>query len=112
MGSPLVFKIFYSGATKFYFRNQFYRLYNNSEEVFYLDGLCPAYKLTPIKPLSSIWPEEDKEVYTERLWRIPGSGTDYPLSPGESCIISQFAAKPSASIYNPDSPVDLCLLGV
>lgn len=108
--SPLVFKeIFYSGTPKFYFRNQFYELYNNSEEVIFLDGIyfCIAHpgKATTKMP---VWPEEDagKYIYSERLWRIPGNGTDYPLLPGESCVISQFAANHQLPIYNPDSPVD------
>ena len=34
------------------------------------------------------------------------SGTEYPLAPGESCIISQFAANHQLDIYNPQSPID------
>ena len=37
---------------------------------------------------------------------IPGNGTDYPLQPGESCVIAQFAANHKLEIYNPTSPVD------
>lgn len=108
--SPLVFKeIFYSGTQKNYFRNQFYEIYNNSDEELFLDGIyfCILHpgKATTTLP---VWPEEDgnKYVYTDRLWRFPGSGTDYPLQPGESCVISQFAANHQLDIYNPDSPID------
>lgn len=108
--SPLVFKeIFYSGTQKNYFRNQFYEIYNNSDKVMYLDGIhfCILHpgKATTKLP---IWPEEDgnKYIYTDRLWKFPGGGTEYPLQPGESCVISQFAANHQLEIYNPDSPVN------
>ena len=108
--SPLVFKeIFYAGTANFYFRNQFYEIYNNSEETLYLDDIYFANlyptKATPILP---VWPQEDgdKYVYTDRIWKFPGNGTTYPLKPGESCVISQFAANHKLEIYNPNSPVD------
>ncbi|MDO4704201.1 DUF4876 domain-containing protein [Tannerella sp.] len=108
--SPLIFKeIFYSGTANFYFRNQFYEIYNNSEDLLYLDGIYFAV-LYPTKSTSKlpVWPQEDgnKYVYTERIWKFPGNGTNYPLKPGESCVISQFAANHKLEIYNPDSPVD------
>ena len=108
--SPLVFKeIFYSGTDKFYFRNQFYEIYNNSDELLYLDGLYFA-NIYPGKATTKLptWPAEDegKYVYTDRLWKFPGSGSNYPLKPGESCVISQFAANHQLEIYNPDSPID------
>ncbi|RRD75206.1 DUF4876 domain-containing protein [Tannerella forsythia] len=108
--SPLIFKeIFYSGTANFYFRNQFYEIYNNSEELHYLDGIYFAV-LYPTKSTSTlpVWPQEDgdKYVYTERIWKFPGNGTTYPLKPGESCVISQFAANHKLDIYNPNSPVD------
>lgn len=108
--SPLIFKeIFYSGTANFYFRNQFYEIYNNSEDLHYLDGIYFAV-LYPTKSTSTlpVWPQEDgdKYVYTERIWKFPGNGTTYPLKPGESCVISQFAANHKLDIYNPNSPVD------
>ena len=108
--SPLVFKeIFYAGTAKFYFRNQFYEIYNNSEDLHYLDGIYFAV-LYPTKSTSTlpVWPQEDgnKYVYTDRIWKFPGNGTTYPLKPGESCVISQFAANHKLDIYNPNSPVD------
>lgn len=108
--SPLVFKeIFYAGTKPFYFRNQFYELYNNSTKTLYLDGIYFA-NLTPGTATTKlpVWPESDGNnyAYAERVWKFPGNGTDYPLAPGESCVISQFAANHKLPIYNPDSPVD------
>jgi hypothetical protein len=109
--NALIFKeIFFAGTTPFYFRNQFYEIYNNSpDQVMYLDGACFA-NLTPVTATTKLplWPEEDgdKYAYAERIWKFPGNGTDYPLQPGESCVISQFAANHKLPQYNPDSPVD------
>ena len=108
--SPIVFKeIFYAGTNPRYFRNQFYELYNNSDHVEYLDGIYFCI-LHPGKAglKLPIWPDEDmgKYVYSERLWKFPGTGKEYPLQPGESCVISQFAANHQLPIYSPNSPID------
>lgn len=112
--SPLIFKeIYYCGsrpaAGGIYFRDQFYEIYNNSAETMYLDGVYFA-NLTPGTATTKlpIWPESDGNnyAYGECVWRFPGNGTEYPLEPGESCIISQFAANHQLNIYNPQSPID------
>lgn len=108
--SPLVFsQIYYSGSAPFYFRDQFYEIYNNSEETVYLDGLHFA-TLTPTiaTQVLPVWPTEDgdKYVYGDRVWKIPGKGKEYPLLPGESIHIAQFAANHKLAQYNPSSPID------
>jgi len=108
--SPLIFnEIYYSGTTPFYFRNQFYEIYNNSDQLIYLDGIYFA-NLTPGKATTvlPLWPAADGAnfAYAERLWKIPGNGTQYPLAPGESFVISQFAANHKLPQYNAASPID------
>lgn len=112
--SPLVFKeIYYAGSKPpvgfSYFRDQFYEIYNNSSTVQYLDGVYFA-NLYPSKSTRNlpVWDGgTDNEVcYAERVWKFPGNGTDYPLQPGESAVIAQFAANHQLDIYNPNSPVD------
>ena len=115
MVGPLCFsQIFYCGSTNpetqaTYFRDQFYEIYNNSADILYLDGIYFA-NLTPGTATTKlpIWPEADGNnyAYGERVWKFPGNGTEYPLAPGESCIISQFAANHQLDIYNPQSPID------
>lgn len=107
---PLAFsEIFFAGTNPFYFRNQFYEITNNSDETVYLDGLYFA-NLTPSTATTKlpIWPEEDKGeyVYAERVWKIPGNGTQYPLVPGASFSIAQFAANHKLPQYSPASPID------
>lgn len=108
--SPLVFsEIFFAGTNPFYFRNQFYEVYNNSDQTIYLDGLCFA-NLTPTTATTTLplWPAADgaNYAYAERIWKVPGNGTQYPLLPGESFVMSQFAANHKLPQYNPDSPID------
>ncbi len=107
---PFAFsEIFYSGTDPFYFRDQFYEITNNSDETTYADGLYFA-RIMPIAATTSmpIWPEEDgnRYLYTDRVWRVPGNGTQYPLQPGESFIIAQFAANHRLPQYSPNSPID------
>ena len=113
--SPLVFKEIYYACSrtplnKSYIYDQFYEVYNNSSSMLYLDGIYFA-NLYPDKSSTNLplWPEEDGDdyVYALRVWKFPGKGTDYPLQPGESCVISEFAMNHQLDIYNPDSPVDL-----
>lgn len=108
--SPLIFsEIFYCGTDPFYFRNQYYEIYNNSEHSMYLDGIYFA-SLTPTKTTTvlPLWPAADGDnyVYAERIWKFPGSGKQYPIAPGESIVISQFAANHKLPQYNPASPID------
>lgn len=108
--SPLIFsEIFFAGTAPSYFRNQFYEIYNNSDKLIYLDGVYFA-NLAPITATTTLplWPatDGDKYVYADRIWKVPGNGSDYPLQPGESFIISQFAANHQLPIYNPASPLD------
>lgn len=110
--SPLVFKELYYATVytplkKAYIYDQFYEIYNNSSETLYLDGLYFA-NLHPDRGTATnipLWPEEDGDdyIYGIRVWQFPGSGTDYPLQPGESCVIPQFAVNHSLEIYNPNS---------
>lgn len=114
VAGKLIFKeIYYCGSKTAkgtsYFRDQFYELYNNTESTIYLDKIYFA-DLNPTTATAKLptWPEEDgdKYVYAIDIWQFPGNGTDYPLKPGESCVVSQFGANHKLAIYNPNSPVD------
>lgn len=111
--SPLIFKeIFYnnvrytnsSGVLTQYIFSQFYEIYNNSEEIAYMDGLyiCNVSPTSASdssnKGFASVFKPDvrkvdgvDVNIYAERIWKFPGSGTDYPLEPGESCIVTMRA---------------------
>ena len=106
----IVFKeVYFSGSDPWYFRDQFYELYNNTNKVQYLDGLYFA-NLNPSKATEvlPVYPAEDGNNYgyAQRVWKFPGDGDDYPLQPGESCIIAQWATNHQIETLNPNSPVN------
>lgn len=111
----IIFKeIYYCGSrtpsNSVYFRDQYYELYNNSNTVQYLDGLCIG-NINPqtTSVITYEWnrPDWKNYIYFQSIWQIPGDGDDYPLQPGESAIIAQMAHNHKADNLNPNSPVDL-----
>lgn len=111
----LVFKeIYFCGSrtpkNSTYFRDQFYEIYNNSNKVIYLDGLCMGnmYPLTATANIPT-WDRENQEdyVYFQAIWQVPGNGTEYPLQPGESIVIAQMGDNHQREALNPASPVNL-----
>lgn len=92
----LVFKeIYYTGsrtpAGGTYFLDQFYEIYNNSTETIYADGLILAIAHPMVAHINPIpgWTDDPNHVYLSSVWRVPGTGEQYPIEPGESFIISQ-----------------------
>lgn len=111
----LVFKeIYYTGSRTpsnlTFFRDQFYELYNNSEDIVYADKLCIGH-LIPLNATATMpqWDRTNPDgyIYFQNIFQIPGSGTDYPVKPGESIIIAQMAANVKLENWNPNSPVNL-----
>jgi hypothetical protein len=108
----LVFKeIYYTGsrtpAGGTYFLDQFYEIYNNSTETIYADGLI----LATVHPTAAHgnpiqgWSDDPNHVYLSSIWRVPGNGTQYPIEPGESFIISQNGMNHRGDPNgNPDTP--------
>ncbi len=111
--AALVFKeIYYTGVKDYYFRDQFYEIYNNSTDVAYADGLCIAETIFASADKSIIydWPIEnaDQYVFVKVVWQIPGDGQTYPIKPGESFVIAQWATNHKADNLSKGlSPVDL-----
>ncbi len=93
VGALCISEIYYCGVASYYFRDQTYQFYNNGSETLYLDGVCFA-QLHPNIATANLptWPDSDGDgnyVYSMMVWQFPGSGTDYPLAPGESIVVSQ-----------------------
>lgn len=113
-GAIILKEIFYAGSKTpsggSYFRDQFYELYNNSAEVQYLDSLCFCISYDG-KAEATVpnWdpPYNTGYVFTSVIWQIAGSGTDYPLQPGESVVLAQMADNHQKATLNPTSPVNL-----
>lgn len=109
--SSLLFKeIYINGSPGWYFRDQFYEIYNNGPETVYLDGICFAETVYANWDYSVVYqwdiPDAGKYVFVEIVWQIPGSGTDYPLAPGESASIAQWATNHTAESLGGASSID------
>jgi hypothetical protein len=113
-GTLVIKEIYYTGSKTpsgaSYFRDQFYEIYNNSEQVVYADKLCIGH-LIPLNPTATmpVWDRADPDdfLYYYYVFQLPGNGTEYPVQPGESFIIAQMAVNHKQEIWNPNSPVDL-----
>jgi len=115
-GSLLIKEVYYTGsrtaAGGTYFSDQFVELYNNSTDVIYLDGLCIAdifgnSGLINTTSLPTPFKTDANNSYASNVWRIPGTGKQFPLNPGASIIIAQDGVNHQEATLNPNSPVDL-----
>lgn len=92
--SPLVFKEIYCGGCSkspqegVYHSDAYVILHNNSSDTFYLDSLCFG-TLDPYNSNSvSVWGEGiDYAPIIQAIWQFPGSGSSYPLAPGEDAVL-------------------------
>jgi hypothetical protein len=93
----LLIKQFYYGAGNvptlplLMSKDQFVEIYNNSDEVIYADGLYIA-ALSPrgAGEASDVASEIDRTefIYSEEVFKLPGSGQEYPIQPGESIVVA------------------------
>ncbi|WP_236979920.1 DUF4876 domain-containing protein [Membranihabitans maritimus] len=116
VGGLVIKEIYYTGSKTAsggnYFSDQFIEIYNNSTGIIYLDSLCIAdvYGVSGLINSNNVpteFQDDQDAVYVNSVWRIPGSGEDHPLAPGESIIIAQDGVDHTAEELNPLSPVDL-----
>jgi hypothetical protein len=83
------------GYYKFYW---YLELYNNADTTIYLDGKIVGagfnYDID-----ADLWPcveteefrNDPRGIWSQRFQAFPGSGTDYPLAPGETAVIAEQA---------------------
>jgi hypothetical protein len=114
-GSGLIFKeIYYTGVMSYYWKDGFFELYNNSDEVQYLDGLivgivdggfgAPSPWADETGNLPNRYPLTNHTIY------FPGKGTDHPVQPGKGVVVATVAINHSARELTEEdepSPVDL-----
>ncbi len=93
--STLIFKTIYNaGGKQYYIKDSFFEIVNNSDEVQYLDNLILASALAgqsaenawQANGITDLYPMANGAVLA-----FPGSGTDYPLLPGQSIIVANDA---------------------
>ncbi|MEA1986226.1 MAG: DUF4876 domain-containing protein [Candidatus Marinimicrobia bacterium] len=81
----------------FYFYDQFFELYNSSNETKYLDGMVFCRMWTSITEVTSIF-------------QFPGEplvGKEYPVEPGEFVVLAQDAYNHKDEIFNGNVSIDL-----
>ena len=117
VGGLVIKEIYYTGSKTpsggNYFSDQFVEIYNNSADTIFTDGLCiadvyGASGLINAGQRATEFKDDQNNVYVSSVWRIPGTGRQYPLAPGRSIIIAQDGANHSGdTTLNRNSPVDL-----
>ncbi len=93
-----------------YTTDQYLSIANNSTDTLYLDGLCisQAAPFTTSRPSSWILHTDMTEIpLTMMCWQFPGSGTDYPLEPGQRQVIATNAIDHTAGDYGIPASLDL-----
>lgn len=103
-------EIYFSGSTttnnKSYWQDQYFEIYNNSNEVLYADGLTVAESDYTNTSDNNIWSDLlPGTVAVGTLYSVPGNGTDYPVNPGSSIILASNGI--NHKVVNENSPVDL-----
>lgn len=96
-GALIIREIYSTGAANdtyaIMFKDQFVEIYNNSEDVQYVDGLYLAYLAPqragsdPTKEVVTTLPIGDY-VYASKIIQFPGTGTQYPVAPGKAVRIA------------------------
>lgn len=93
-----------------YVADQYITVANNSDDIYYLDGLCigQAGPTTTSRPSGWMLHTDMKEIPLFLMcWQFPGEGTDYPLLPGERQVIATQAIDHTAGIGGVPASLDL-----
>ncbi len=95
-GDILIKEVFYTGTrtpnNKAYYSDQFIEIFNNTSSIIYADSIYVATLYgsngasVETNPSTLI---EDKNVYLEYVWMIPGNGHSHPVQPGKSLLIAE-----------------------
>lgn len=110
--SALVFKEIHYNASKNergkpYLKDTYFEVYNNSDQTVYADGLClgdaMSCKVHDFSASAGLTGKPEDYVFIGTyIWQIPGSGTQYPIAPGESFVIAAWAKDHSAEAHTVD----------
>ncbi|TKG95739.1 DUF4876 domain-containing protein [Puteibacter caeruleilacunae] len=93
----IISEIFFAGTEtpegKQYNEDKYIELYNNSSEVLYADGLCIAEsELNTAMSLNEYTPDiRPNETPVSSVYRIPGTGQEHPVQPGETILLCDVA---------------------
>ena len=118
MSGLVIKEIYFCGVMSYYHNDGFVEIYNNSDQVQYLDGIILSYgqqaTTPPNLPTANQW--DNYAALGERyaldgpVAYFPGDGDDYPLQPYTSTIVAATAINHSGRELTEEdvqSPVDL-----
>lgn len=90
--------------------DSYFRIYNNTDEVIYADGLalCEAENTnTGLREIKTAEAKPEAAFTVQTIYVIPGNGTQYPIQPGQSIKIADqavnFTEQVSPSMDNTDA---------
>lgn len=99
-------EIFFTRSKRGYRGDQFFEIYNNTDQVLYADGLCiggSEFNTTLLR--KNLNPDVRGEKAALRvIYRVPGNGTEYPIQPGKTLVLCDVAKN-----HQPDNPSSLDL---
>ncbi|MCG7501020.1 DUF4876 domain-containing protein [Tenacibaculum sp. Mcav3-52] len=89
----IIEEVFFTGTLtpegEQYYGDQYFKIYNNTDEVLYADGLILAQSKFLTVDKQEYTPDVMKTDFTTgSMIQIPGSGKEYAVEPGESLIIA------------------------
>ena len=89
-------EIYFTGSKKptggTYYKDKYFELYNNSEEVLYADGIAIAESDHNTSSEVNTWVSSGNNNFVaQAIYTIPGNGTTYPVQPGQSVVIADVA---------------------
>ncbi|MCK9304003.1 MAG: DUF4876 domain-containing protein [Bacteroidales bacterium] len=113
-GQLIIKEIYYRGCAKpdgkpYEFYDKYIIVYNNSDELAYLDGVCfgvvePFFAPSSPTPWSYTNNEGQRVIrdtipIIEAVWQFPGDGTSHALHPGEEAVVAVAAAIDHTILY-------------
>lgn len=121
VASTLILKeVYFTGVPDFYFLDSFYEIYNNTDEVQYLDGVIlgvidQGFAVGTSVAQPSQWMPDGKLIdgrypMTSHVQYFPGTGKDYPIQPRTSIVVAANPIDHSSRVLvdlDVESPVNL-----
>lgn len=94
--SLMISKVYYSGTRdnldRTYTTDSYVEIFNNSDEVAYLDGMYLALAES-VSPAAYPAKDNPDSIYARQVCKFPGNGSDYPVQPGASIVIAAKSAR-------------------
>ena len=96
MRSLLISKLYFSGTkdnlNRNYRTDSFIEIFNNSDQVVYLDGKYLALTES-MSPAAYLAKDNPDYLYARQICKFPGQGNDYSLEPGKSIVVATRSAR-------------------